>query len=156
MRDKLFIMRDMDRELVKKVRVLLIEGNAGYAIVTKRALQIMTFAYEVVIASSAEQALQVLFAEDEDVVPDLILLDLSVAQRQGLRLLELLKNNSSVKKILILIFFSSGFKQDILTNHELNPNAYIVKSVEIENIESSIQIIEHFWFESRLRLKQNL
>lgn len=145
----------MDIELAKKIRVLLIESNSGYAIVTKRALQLMTFAYEVIIANSAEQALHVLFAKDEDVVPDLILLDLSVAHRQGLRLLELLKNNSSVKKILILIFLNSGFKHEILTNHELNANAYIVKSVEIENLENSIQLIEHFWFESRLRLKQD-
>ena len=102
------------------------------------------------VAGTGEQALQMLLKEEEYnniPVPDLILLDLNLPQMKGLELLQLVKENSELRSIPIIILSSSKAEQDIIKSYKLYVNAYMVKPVNIEKFKQSVQKIESFWFD---------
>ena len=134
----------------RSIHILLVEDNMGDVILTKRAFKAMKFANELMVAGTGEQALQMLLKEEEYNnihVPDLILLDLNLPQMKGLELLQLVKENSELRSIPIIILSSSKAEQDIIKSYKLYVNAYMVKPVNIEKFKQSVQKIESFWFD---------
>jgi two-component system response regulator len=104
------------------VEVLLIEDNPDDAELTIRVLKKHNLANNLVHLQDGEEALEFLFAEGNNNIPKLILLDLKMPKVDGIEVLRKLKNNE-----------------------HLGVNAYVVKPVEFDKFVEAVAKLGLFW-----------
>lgn len=85
--------------------------------------------------------LEKLQALPHEELPDTIILDLSMPRMNGFEVLEILKNNIAWKKIRVIIFSSSVNPDHVKKAHELQCDAYLVKSAYYKEMISSLKNI---------------
>lgn len=78
--------------------------------------------------------------------PDLILLDLNLPKKKGLKVLEEIKNDPDMKRIPVVIFTVSSAEQDILKSYNLHANCYIIKPKDLDEFIDVVKSILNFWF----------
>ncbi len=120
------------------VEVLLIEDNPDDAELTIRVLKKHNLANNLVHLQDGEEALEFLFAEGNNNIPKLILLDLKMPKVDGIEVLRKLKNNEQKKIIPVVILTSSKEERDIIESYHLGVNAYVVKPVEFDKFVEAV------------------
>jgi CheY-like chemotaxis protein len=78
-------------------------------------------------------------------LPNLILLDLNMPRKNGFDVLKEIKENSTLKKIPIIIFTTSKAARDIEKAYELGANCYVSKPQTVEEWSEIISLIGKFW-----------
>jgi two-component system, response regulator len=78
--------------------------------------------------------------------PGLVLLDLNMPGIDGKRTLELVKEDSNLKKIPIVVLTTSSDQRDVERCYELGASTYIQKPVSFEGLVEAISRIKHYWF----------
>lgn len=127
------------------VEVLLIEDNSEDAELTIRVLKKNNLANNLVHLHDGEEALEFLFAEGNNNVPKLILLDLKMPKVDGIEVLRKIKSDEQRKIIPVVILTSSKEERDIIESYNLGVNAYVVKPVEFEKFVSAVANLGLFW-----------
>lgn len=100
------------------MKILLVDDDATLLSVTEFALRRAGFL--VITAPDGKQALR----QWEDEVPDLILLDIQLPERDGLSVLRQIRDTSNVPVILLTVRSSD---EDIVIGLELGADDYVVK-----------------------------
>jgi two-component system, chemotaxis family, response regulator Rcp1 len=77
--------------------------------------------------------------------PDLILLSLSLRDKNGSTILAEIKADPHLKRIPIIVLSQSESADDIANTYALQGNAYVLKSSELDRLIEIIQRIEAFW-----------
>jgi len=124
---------------MQPVEVLLVEDNAGDAVLIRQVLAEVRFAVKLVIARDGEQALQML--EDADFKPDLIILDLNIPKINGHAVLE----RNVRKDIPVVVFSSSWNDAEIQRTFTLGARDYVQKPAEIEAFADAVIKIVTKW-----------
>lgn len=127
------------------VEVLLIEDNPDDAELTIRVLKKNNMANNLVHLHDGEEALEFLFAEGNNSIPKLILLDLKMPKVDGIEVLRKIKNDDQKKVIPVVILTSSKEERDIIESYNLGVNAYVVKPVEFEKFVEAVATLGLFW-----------
>lgn len=78
--------------------------------------------------------------------PDIILLDLNMPGTDGKALLQELKSSERYDPIPVIIYSTSNAEEDITQCYRLGANAYIVKPMRFEEIQSLVQSLCEYWF----------
>ncbi len=78
--------------------------------------------------------------------PSLILLDLNLPKKNGLEVLEEIKNDNMLKCIPVIVLTNSSDDNDITDAYIHYASAYIVKPVDLDTFSEYIDIIKHYWF----------
>ena len=133
----------------RPARILLVEDNHGDVILTRYAFKESKIANEIYAATTGEEALAMLRKEGEHAqfhLPDLILLDLNLPRMSGQDVLEIIKNDSALQHIPVLILSSSQAAQDVVKSYNLHANGYVVKPVNLELFIDMVSKVEQFWF----------
>lgn len=132
----------------KIVEILLVEDNPGDIRLTTEAFKSVKMANNLHIARDGEEAIQFLRKEqpfEKAITPDIILLDLNLPKLDGREVLEIIKNDVTLKTIPIVILTSSEAEIDIVQSYNLNANCYVVKPVDFIKFLSVVQSINDFW-----------
>jgi len=79
-------------------------------------------------------------------VPDFVILDLSLPGKDGSAVLAEVKGDAVLRRIPIAIFSTSDAKQDILRSYELGANCYVSKPGNLRDFISAVTSISEFWF----------
>jgi DNA-binding response OmpR family regulator len=108
--------------IMAKTKILLVEDDAVLAKVIYEELGEAGF--ETLQAYDGETGLTM--ARERQ--PDLILLDVLLPKKNGLEVLEALKNSPSTKKLSVIMLTMLGSDDDIKKGLALGANDYIVKS----------------------------
>ena len=127
------------------VEVLLIEDNNEDAELTIRVLKKHNLANNLVHLQDGEAALDFLFAEGNNNVPRLILLDLKMPKVDGIEVLRKIKTDEQRKMIPVVMLTSSKEERDIIESYKLGVNAYVVKPVEFEKFVEAVAQLGLFW-----------
>lgn len=127
------------------VEVLLIEDNPEDAELTIRVLKKNNLANNLVHLQDGEEALDFLFAEGNNNIPKLILLDLKMPKVDGIEVLKKIKSDDQKKIIPVVILTSSKEERDIIESYNLGVNAYVVKPVEFEKFVNAVANLGLFW-----------
>lgn len=127
------------------VEVLLIEDNPDDAELTIRVLKKHNLANNLVHLHDGEEALEFLFAEGNNNIPKLILLDLKMPKVDGIEVLRKIKNDPEKKIIPVVILTSSKEERDVIESYHLGVNAYVVKPVEFEKFVEAVAKLGLFW-----------
>lgn len=130
--------------MANPVRLLIVEDNPGDVRLVREIFRELTTPVDFHVANDGEEALCFLQNASQS-IPDLILLDLNLPRKNGLELLKEIKGNAAWKTIPVIVLTSSQAEQDVITSYNLHANAYIVKSIDLEQLTQVVQALEAFW-----------
>jgi two-component system response regulator len=134
----------------KKI-ILLVEDNPDDELLTLEALKDNNIRNDVVIAHDGEEALDFLFMRgqykdrDENLVPQVILLDLKLPKVDGLEVLQQIRNNEKTKVLPVVVLTSSKEETDLIKSYQLGANSYIRKPVDFEQFSQAIKYLGLYW-----------
>ena len=138
-----------ERELNRGVYpILLVEDNPNDVLITKRAWKKGRIKNELLVVNDGEEAIRFLRKENDYMdapTPCLILLDLKMPKMDGFDVLEMIKDDDSLKSTPVIVLTSSERIQDVDQAYKLGCNSYIVKPVSYENFIKAIIEIDHYW-----------
>ncbi len=110
--------------------------------------------YDVVVAASGEEALQILSATHCQVV----LTDWQMSDMDGLALCRLVRNSASESYVYVMMLSVRGSKQDIILGLAAGADDYVVKGAPIEEILARVEIgrrITHVEYSLRTSNREN-
>lgn len=82
--------------------------------------------------------------------PSVVLLDLNLPGTDGREVLEQLKNDEQLKRIPVVIFTTSSNPQDIDFCYGHGANGYLIKPLDFEKLQITIQAFVDFWLNANL------
>jgi CheY-like chemotaxis protein len=131
------------------IRLLVVEDNGAYLYLIQRAFLARQgqIRWELTVAEDGEQAVNILFAEEEESapLPDLILLDWNLPKIHGSEVLQRIKEHTKLRRIPVLVFSSSEADTDMHTAYDYYANGYIRKPKDPDVLGAIVETIERFW-----------
>src|SRR5439155_5414934 len=100
---------------------------------------------------NGEEAIEYLKGEghfadrQEHPLPTLLLLDLNIPLRNGFEVLEWLRLQPGLRRLLVIVFTSSEFPEDINRAFELGANSYLVKPGGFKKLQEVARYLEDYW-----------
>jgi two-component system, chemotaxis family, response regulator Rcp1 len=129
--------------------VLQVEDNEADVRLTREALREAGEDLRLSVVSDGEQALAYLRREDgfEEVPrPHLVLLDLNLPRKDGVEVLQEMRNDPELAPIPVVVLTSSSASRDVDACYAAGANAFVVKSLELDEFIDRIGVIREFWF----------
>jgi CheY-like chemotaxis protein len=134
----------------KPVEILLVEDNKGDVGLIEEVFEEAKIKNSLHVAEDGEEAILYLHGKEKfsgSRRPDLILLDLNLPKKDGREVLRVIKEDSNLKNIPVIILTSSSAEKDILGAYGLHANAYVTKPLEFDQFMKVVGSIENFWLE---------
>jgi CheY-like chemotaxis protein len=130
--------------------ILLAEDNPNDVELTLTALQTAALTNEVVVVQNGVEVMDFLycrnrFATRTAVPPALILLDLKMPRMDGMEALALIRGESSLRTLPVVILTSSREESDLARGYRLGVNGYVVKPVAFDEFISTVSQLGHYW-----------
>ncbi len=137
-------------ESYELVEILFAEDNARDAELTIRALKQGGLANALLWVKDGQQALDFLFrqgeyAERENTVPRLVLLDLKMPRVDGIEVLKAIREDERTKHIPVVIMTSSQEESDVARSYALGVNSYVVKPVDFSAMAELARHAGYYW-----------
>jgi len=133
--------------------ILLVEDDANDVLLIQRAFQKAGMPQLLKIVRDGDQAIDYLggngiYANREKYpLPFLVLLDLKMPCTDGFEVLQRVRAEPELKRLLIVVLTSSNNQSDVDRAYELGANSYLVKPVEFDEMVHMIQRFEAYWSE---------
>jgi CheY-like chemotaxis protein len=134
-------------EAPRQIRILLIEDNAADADLFQLA---MSVDHAVTIAQTGAEALDRLFQRgrfEKMVRPDIVVVDLSLPILNGHDVINVMKSNSNLRSIPIVVLSASSRIEDVRRAYDLGASAYIVKRTALIEAEKTLSAFVDFWID---------
>ncbi len=131
--------------------ILHVEDDPNDVLLVNRAIQKTNSATVVRSVQDGDQALAYLSGtanysnRTENPLPSVVLLDLKMPRKSGLEVLDWIRRNPALKRIIVVIFTSSKHDHDINRAYELGANSYLVKPVGFDSLQETMKQINHYW-----------
>ena len=124
--------------------ILLVEDDKIDAMTVKRALKDLKITNSLVHVYNGLEALDYLKnLKGED--PCIVLLDLNMPKMNGIELLKILKNDSSFKKLPVVVLTTSNAEKDKTESFNLSVAGYMLKPVDYKQFVDVIKDINLYW-----------
>ncbi|NQV01892.1 MAG: response regulator [Bacteroidia bacterium] len=141
-------MKSYENPADRPINILLVEDNPGEARLALEALKESHLNNKLYIMEDGEEALSFLYKKGKYAdapSPDLILLDLNLPKKNGLEVLSIIKHDTQLKRIPVIILTISSAVEDILKSYNFYANCYITKPIDLDKFAEVIKTIEDFW-----------
>ncbi len=126
--------------------VLLVEDNPGDACLTSNALAREPHPCHVTVSTDGVKALALLRERcAQGTAPDLMLLDLNLPRKDGRAVLSELKADPLLRKVVVVVFSTSGATRDIESCYELGANCYVRKAGNLSDFLAAVDAISALW-----------
>ncbi|MBM3934246.1 MAG: response regulator [SAR202 cluster bacterium] len=141
-------MPHIDRHAIE---ILLVEDNPRDVELTLRALRKNNLSNKIHVVRDGAEALDYLFSRGEyegngpDNSPRVVLLDLKLPKVDGLEVLRIVKADSRLKKLPIVVLTSSREERDLVESYSLGVNSYIVKPVDFDQFVEAVKQLGLYW-----------
>ena len=133
----------------KAIDILLVEDNPGDVRLTREALKEGKVLNTLQVVGDGIEALEFLrhagpYAKSPH--PDIILLDLNLPRMDGRELLAVIKSDSALRRIPVVILTTSKAEEDIIKSYDLHANCFITKPVDLDQFINVVKSVEEFRF----------
>lgn len=130
--------------------ILLVEDDPKDAELTIMALADHNLSNRVSHVKDGVEALEFLryegkFVDREREIPAVILLDIKMPRMDGIEVLEIIRNDDTLKTLPIVMLSCSREDPDLQKCYALGVNAYVVKPVGFKEFIDSVKNIGIFW-----------
>jgi CheY-like chemotaxis protein len=125
--------------------ILLVEDDNVDAMTVKRAIQDLHLANPVLHLINGEEAINYLSDSNNTEKPFVILLDLNMPKMTGLEFLKVIKADSSLKSIPVIVLTTSKERQDVMESFNLGAVGYMIKPVDYAKFTEVINTIISYW-----------
>ncbi len=129
---------------MKVIRILLVEDNQADIYLTKEALKESDVQVELHVVEDGVKASNFLLKKapfESAITPDLILLDLKLPIKDGIEVLEEIRQTPALKRIPVVVLTSSEHEKDISRTFSLDATCYMTKPIESEELISTIKLV---------------
>lgn len=124
--------------------ILLVEDDLVEVLTFKRALRDMAIERPLHVASTGEDAIQLLSAPDAE-LPKLILLDLNMPRMNGIEFLATIKKHPLWRRIPVVVLTTSDQEQDRRQCFDLSVAGYIIKPMDYNEFVEVLKVICAYW-----------
>ena len=128
--------------------ILVADDDSNDVFLLKRAFLKAHVDVHVEFVRDGEQVIRYLKAgdhKDETPMPELLLLDLKMPRVNGFEVLEWIRRQPGLKRLLIIVLTSSDEPRDINRAYDLGANSYLVKPCSIEHLTSIAEYLYNYW-----------
>ena len=130
--------------------ILIAEDSGADAEIAIDALRDTSLANPIVHVEDGVEAMDFLlrrgaFAQREEGLPAVLLLDIKMPRMDGLEVLRLIRADEDLKRLPVVILSSSREESDLARSWDLGVNAYVVKPVDIDQFFQAVRTIGTFW-----------
>jgi len=133
--------------------ILLAEDDPNDVLLIQRAFQKAGLGSVLKIVPDGAEAIDYLsgrgaYADrDKFPLPFLLLLDLKMPGTDGFEVLQWVRSDEEVKRLLVVVLTSSELQEDVDRAYELGANSYLVKPVSFDEMVHLLQRFEAYWTE---------
>jgi CheY-like chemotaxis protein len=133
--------------------ILLVEDDPNDTLLVKRAFQKAGLGDSLKTVVDGDEAMQYLqgLKEYKDraryPLPFLLLLDLKMPGTDGFEVLQWIRRQPDLKRLLVVVLTSSNLQSDVDRAYDLGANSYLVKPVEFSQMVNMIERFEAYWTE---------
>ncbi|WP_030904685.1 response regulator [Streptomyces sp. NRRL F-5126] len=127
--------------------LLLVEDDPADALLIEDALVERSTARDIAHVTDGVAALEHLRDPSKD-RPDLIVLDLNMPRMNGRELLAVLKDDSDLGSIPVVVLTTSSAPDDIEDAYRQHANAYVTKPMNLDEFMRSVQDIDAFFLDT--------
>jgi len=85
------------------------------------------------------------YANREEGLPAVLLLDIKMPRMDGLEVLKEIRNTEELKRLPVVILSSSREESDLARSWDMGVNAYVVKPVDVDQFFGAVQTLGKFW-----------
>jgi len=138
----------------ESIPILLVEDDYNDVLLIKRAFRKAKIEPPMSIVADGDEAIAYLsrqgkYADTEAFpVPSLVLLDLKLPRCSGLEVLAWIKQQSELKRLLVIMLTSSRENSDLAQAYDLGANSYLVKPLDFQDLVSLVELIDAYWFKT--------
>ena len=135
---------------MKEKVILLVEDNPDDEELTIRALAKNSIGDRVDVVRDGVEALDYLFlsgpyADSDQGLPQLILLDLKLPKVDGLEVLRRLRAHPRTRLAPVVVLTSSNEERDVAQSYLLGANSYIRKPVDFSQFTDAVRQLGTYW-----------
>lgn len=132
--------------------LLVVEDSNDDFRMLKRLLRRMEVQIPIHRCINGDAALEFLHQMDSEQStvpkPSIILLDLNLPGIDGRDVLEQVKQNQSLREIPVVVFTTSSSPQDIKFCYQKGANGYLIKPMDVTQLEKTVQAFVEYWLET--------
>ncbi|HAI46302.1 Response regulator rcp1 [compost metagenome] len=130
--------------------ILLAEDSPADAEMAVDALKEARLANPIVHVEDGVEAMDYLlrrgaYANREEGLPAVLLLDIKMPRMDGLEVLREIRNTEELKRLPVVILSSSREESDLARSWDMGVNAYVVKPVDVDQFFGAVQTLGKFW-----------
>ena len=129
--------------------ILIVDDSEDDFYAAQRALTKANLHNPIARAASGEAAIEHLRSKTTN-RPGLILLDLNMPGIDGRKTLEIIKQDTALKTIPVVILTTSDDERDVTNCYALGANTYIQKPVDFDGLIEAMKRLKGYWFEIAL------
>lgn len=135
-------------DAIRLVSFLLVEDDEDHAQLVIRSLASNRVTNKIDHVKDGAEALDYLFQRDKyqnQVRPDIILLDLKLPKVDGLEVLRCIKGDPHLKVIPVVILTTSAAESDRSMAYSSNANSYLVKPMDFAKFRKMAEDLNLYW-----------
>jgi CheY-like chemotaxis protein len=129
---------------MKTIQILLVEDNPADIYLAKEALKESDVPVQLHVVEDGMKATDYLLKKapyESATTPHVILLDLKLPIKDGLEVLEELRQHPGLKRVPVVVLTSSEHERDINRTFLLDATCYITKPIDPEQLISTIKLV---------------
>ena len=142
--------------------ILYVEDDLNDQVLVVRALKKLASPVVVFTVSDGEEAIAYLQGQDKYSdrqsfpSPSLVFLDVKLPRKSGFEVLEWLKNDTRLNRLPVVMVSGSNLQEDIDRAYHLGASAYLVKPVEVGQVQKLFRLTGEFFLEHAQRPSSRL
>ena len=131
--------------------ILLVEDEDSHAEIVRRNFEACRMANQLIHVSDGQAALDYLYRCNEysdpakSPRPGVILLDLRLSKVDGLEVLKIIKTDSALSNIPVVILTTSKAESDMVKAYHCHANSYLVKPVDFTQFSQLMETFGFYW-----------
>ena len=129
--------------------VMVVEDEPDEVFLLKQAFQRVGLKNPLLVLRDGQEAIDYLSrpgaASGPGVPPALMLLDLKMPRKTGFEVLEWLRRQPGLKRIVVVVMSSSNLMSDVNRAYELGCNSYLLKPGNVDQLAEMVKLINSYW-----------
>lgn len=136
------------------ITILICDDDEDDRMLTRQALEQAHVSNALEFVEDGEQLLDYLYQRGayagetgKAPRPGLILLDLNMPKMDGREALKVIKGDSTLRDIPVVVLTTSRLDQDIVRSYQLGVNSFISKPVTFSGLVEAMNVLGRYWLE---------